>query len=461
MAHRNIKPAKIVIDYEGKFKIVGFGNCLRKTDNTVARTFVGILKYMSPQIRLMELGEKDSYDPFKGDVFALGMTLYAMASLDDSDNVGLQSFDSEIRSKVQSLPYSPKILYLLSSMLSVSEEDRPSMQSVFHLAARNYVSEDIEVTEQVRYHYNQEMHNHYNVSVPDYKVNQTLYCSSLDSSVKAFQALKFSNRSAAIIIYHELSSAAYKTLLPKTINTLLNFGLEQARSEVPYKVIGMQIDLSNAPEKYSVLYVIPNNMSSEKRNTERTDVHVGKLREYLNDISVKLATLSQMSENPSIMRDNEPYHREQRPFYVNKDETVKLFHGISKAYLGMHVVIKHHTYSIVPGIDSEKSKKLNLDINAGLVQARVEHPHICRILQMYLSTKNAPRKYSLDHILEALSGDVWKEIEQRQKSYRPFSEREIWNIVKQISSALAYVHSKVNSHLGNSPQRYQASKYLY
>lgn len=167
------------------------------------------------------------------------------------------------------------------------------------------------------------------------------------------------------------------------------------------------------------------------------------MSKYLNDVSLKLATFTQMLKIPSIMRTDKPYRDEVELIFAREDETVKLFRGVSTVYPGMPIVIKQHKYSIVPEIESEKPKALNRAINAALVQARVEHPYICKIMQIYLDTKKAPREYCLVHILQDLIGDTWMEIKKRQNMHRPYAEKEIWNFIKQISSAMAYAHSKV------------------
>ena len=59
-----------------------------------------------------------------------------------------------------------------------------------------------------------------------------------------------------------------------------------------------------------------------------------------------------------------------------------------------------------------------------------------------------PYGYCFDHFLEALEGDLGKEIKKRGEEQRHFSESEIWKFVKQISSALVHIHSKVKARQG-------------
>lgn len=84
-------------------------------------------------------------------------------------------------------------------------------------------------------------------------------------------------------------------------------------------------------------------------------------------------------------------------------------------------------------------------MNAGLAQARVEHPHSCKIIAMHLDWSEAKKDtYHLYHILEALPGDMRKEIAKRKKENRVYSEVELWDFLVQASSALTFAHNKVS-----------------
>ena len=86
---------------------------------------------MSPQLREKLLGQAETYSAFKADVFSLGMTLYAMASLTSLDVPWLiTSLEQTVQSKVGALPYSETLKALLIAMLSHRETDRPDMQTV-------------------------------------------------------------------------------------------------------------------------------------------------------------------------------------------------------------------------------------------------------------------------------------------------------------------------------------------
>nr|XP_027200869.1 testis-specific serine/threonine-protein kinase 2-like [Dermatophagoides pteronyssinus] len=78
MAHRDIKLDNILLDKNFNCKLTDFGFVNLIMDETdindvVSQTFCGTLPYYSPQ-----LASKKPYNPFKADVWAMGIVLYAM-----------------------------------------------------------------------------------------------------------------------------------------------------------------------------------------------------------------------------------------------------------------------------------------------------------------------------------------------------------------------------------------------
>ena len=96
------------------------------------------------------------------------------------------------------------------------------------------------------------------------------------------------------------------------------------------------------------------------------------------------------------------------------------------------------------GLRALQTAQLSHCIKTALVQARVDHPNICKILAMHLSIRDAPIYY-LEHILEGLDTDLEKEMKKRERDHRHFSELEIWNFLRQTMSVLTYLHSKVKA----------------
>ena len=108
----------------------------KSSDQTVSQK--GTQFYISPDQRKCQLGRVSDYNPFKVDVFALGMTVFVAASLDPPFNSTplwpLENFDQETKGKVQSLSYSADLQNLLIQLLSEQEQNRPDMQEVLQIA---------------------------------------------------------------------------------------------------------------------------------------------------------------------------------------------------------------------------------------------------------------------------------------------------------------------------------------
>ncbi|OHT03691.1 CAMK family protein kinase [Tritrichomonas foetus] len=75
IAHRDLKPENILIDADYNIKLTDFGLCHSTAQQQLLRTPCGSPYYAPPEVIY---GEK--YDGFKGDVWSLGVVLYAMTT---------------------------------------------------------------------------------------------------------------------------------------------------------------------------------------------------------------------------------------------------------------------------------------------------------------------------------------------------------------------------------------------
>jgi serine/threonine protein kinase len=133
ISHRDIKAQNILVFENNIYKIADFGEAKQfKRKNDILSTLRGTELYMSPllfnglQKRIFDI----KHNPFKSDVFSLGMCLLFASTLriknlckirDCIDDVKLQIY----LMKVVSQKYSLKFVKLLNQMLCNREESRP------------------------------------------------------------------------------------------------------------------------------------------------------------------------------------------------------------------------------------------------------------------------------------------------------------------------------------------------
>jgi serine/threonine protein kinase len=75
VAHLDIKPQNILIDKHGRAKLCDFGLAKRTDSGQLSNQFKGSVAFMAPEIL-----RKHDYDPFKADVWSLGVTFYVCAT---------------------------------------------------------------------------------------------------------------------------------------------------------------------------------------------------------------------------------------------------------------------------------------------------------------------------------------------------------------------------------------------
>jgi len=261
-----------------------------------------------------------------------------------------------------------------------------------------------------------------------YQVDQAPFYTSPDDSVWAYHGLATERGGHPVtILCYQLSRTTYSDRLPDLLDAVLNLGLEQAKTEGNCPILEMQVDLSEAPERYTLFHIVD---VQEEGRKEETD-----LQKYMHKAAAQLTAVRDAPREGA----SELYQTDSKPFYMSQNGVVSLFKGDSN---GLPIIAKRHKF-VKLREKTRLPRELASAMNAGLAQSRVEHLHTCIILQMHLDVSEAPTRYRLDHILEALDSDVEKEIEKRKEEQRPMSEGELCNFLVQTSEALAFAHSKV------------------
>ena len=133
IAHRDIKPGNILVSNNGQtLKISDFGDSKKITDDEFS--IVGTPAYLSPTVREAYRNWQEGirvpyihHDPYKSDVFSLGLVLIYMTSFKRIDNIlDLNILSKEIEKAIFKISERyHRIKILLREMLQMEESNRP------------------------------------------------------------------------------------------------------------------------------------------------------------------------------------------------------------------------------------------------------------------------------------------------------------------------------------------------
>lgn len=134
IAHRDIKPDNIFLNQYDQVKLADFGIAKKFNINCMSSDKCGTLKYLSP-----EMLSQSEVDPFKADIWALGITFFYMATGDfpfhsnSREKLELMILKGEINfTKYHHIDQ--RIKFLIKKMTMKSPQDRPSAEKLLELS---------------------------------------------------------------------------------------------------------------------------------------------------------------------------------------------------------------------------------------------------------------------------------------------------------------------------------------
>jgi hypothetical protein len=142
VAHRDLKPANLLMS-EKNVKIADFGLSLQSIDlmKTSEYNCAGTLSYLSPVLKnnfiqsvKTSFAKQAVCNPFKSDVYSLGLTVLHMATLEIPDLNDGQDLESRVEEAVERLEYSFEIQDLVRQMLVVNEKNRMDFLELLNYA---------------------------------------------------------------------------------------------------------------------------------------------------------------------------------------------------------------------------------------------------------------------------------------------------------------------------------------
>jgi len=135
ISHRDIKPQNIFMNSRNQVKIGDFGSAFETTEAPEGDyDLVGTPYFLSPSLRNAMMtsipNAKVKHDPFKSDVFSLGLTFLYMARLEPPLGSATPFVSESIHNAVSCIRYSDMMKQMLNWMLTFEEDPRPNFLAI-------------------------------------------------------------------------------------------------------------------------------------------------------------------------------------------------------------------------------------------------------------------------------------------------------------------------------------------
>jgi hypothetical protein len=132
LCHRDIKPGNLFLSSAGEIKLGDFGSALVSEPMQTAYSITGTPMFLSPKLRFSYArfleGQEDgraSHDPYKSDVYSLGLTLLYCFTEEIARVIRLKT-DEDVRTEIAKIQTSQWLQEVMATMLALEETQRPS-----------------------------------------------------------------------------------------------------------------------------------------------------------------------------------------------------------------------------------------------------------------------------------------------------------------------------------------------